>query len=359
MNNGRVTILENISLSPYTTLQLGGAAKYFCNCTSAEEIKEALEFAKKENLRTHILAGGSNTIFSDDGFDGLVVKVGLTGISFFDDEKDVLAVVKAGEEWEHFVATCVEKGYAGVECLSGIPGSVGATPIQNVGAYGQEVNDTIEEVTALETLTLKEKIFRNEECGFSYRQSRFKLQDSGKYIITEVTFRLKKNGRPTINYPEVKKIIEASVPLSSLADGRESLEAVRKVVLSLRKKKSMVIDPLDPNTKSVGSFFMNPVVSRSQYLVISNQWKKIGDGSEIPTFQFENKLKIPAAWLIEKSGFQKGYTNNNVGISERHTLALVNRGGTTSALLSLAKEIQDGVEKKFGIHLELEPVIVQ
>jgi UDP-N-acetylmuramate dehydrogenase len=352
--------IENeIILASHTTLHLGGSAKYFCSCNSIDELKEALQFAKLRNLRAHILGGGSNTVFSDDGFNGLIVKIDVKGISFIEDGNDILVTAKAGEDWEKFTAMCVEKGYAGVECLSGIPGLVGATPIQNVGAYGQEVKDTIEEVKALERETLQERIFRNAECGFSYRQSRFKISDAGKYIITEVTFRLMKNGRPTINYPEVKKIVEVSVPLSTLADGKESLEAVRNVVLSLRKKKSMVIDSNDPNTKSVGSFFMNPVVESIQYSVFSNQWKEIGDGSEMPSFPFKDKKKIPAAWLIEKSGFKKGFTENGVAISENHTLALVNRGGTTKALLALSKKIQDGVEKTFGIRLELEPVIVQ
>jgi UDP-N-acetylmuramate dehydrogenase len=359
MTNGKLTILENIPLSSFTTLQLGGAANYFCACVSVDEIKEALEFARQKNLRSHILGGGSNTVFSDEGFDGLVVKIDLKGVSFVENGNDILATVKAGEGWEKFVQGCVEKGYAGIECLSGIPGSVGATPIQNVGAYGQEVKETIVQVKAINRSTLEELSFSNVECQFSYRQSRFKSHDSDKYIITEVTFRLKKNGRPAINYPEVKKIVDASVSLSSLANGKESLGAVRNVVLSLRKKKSMVIDPNDPNAKSVGSFFMNPIVNSSQYSVISNQWKKIGDGTEIPTFLVENKLKIPAAWLIEKSGFKKGYTKNGVGISENHTLALVNRGGTAAALLALAKEIKDGVEKTFGIQLEMEPVVVQ
>lgn len=358
MNSKQVTILENIVLAPYTTIYLGGNAKYFCTCTSVSEIQEAFEFARMHNLRLHILAGGSNTIFSDDGFDGLVVKIDCKGMSFTEDGNDILATVQAGEEWDKFVKMCVEKGYAGVECLSGIPGSVGATPIQNVGAYGQEVKDTITTVKAIDRSTLQEISFSNAECQFSYRQSRFKSRDADKYIITEVTFRLMKNGTPTINYPEVEKIIEASVPLSSLADGKESLTAVRNVVLSLRKKKSMVIDPNDPNTKSVGSFFMNPIVDSDQLSVISKLWKKNGDGTEIPTFPFEDQVKIPAAWLIEKSGFKKGYTKNGVGISDNHTLALVNRGGTTSALLALAQEIQHRVEQTFGIRLEIEPVII-
>jgi len=354
----KLEVKEHIILSHYTTLKLGGAAKYFCTCSSIDEIREALAFAKQKNLRTHILAGGSNTIFSDEGFNGLVIKIALTGISITDDGADVLVTVKAGEEWDTLVKMCVEKGYAGVECLSGIPGSVGATPIQNVGAYGQEVKDTIVTVKAIDRSTGQEVSFSNSDCQFSYRQSRFKFQDSGKYIITEVTYRLVKNGKPTINYPEVKNMVEMSVPRSSLANGKEALEAVRNVVLLLRRKKSMVVDPNDPNTKSVGSFFMNPVVSNSQLLVVSNRWKGVGDGTEIPTFPFGEQVKIPAAWLIEKSGYKKGYTKNGVGISNNHTLALVNRGGTTAALLALAKEIQERVEEYFSIRLEIEPVIV-
>ncbi len=351
-------IFKKTLLAQYTTISLGGAAKYFCECSSLEEIQEALQFAEGKKIRTVILGGGSNTIFSDNGFDGLVMKINLKGTSFIEDDDHILVTAKAGNNWEKFVAECVEKGFAGIECLSGIPGSVGATPIQNVGAYGQEVKDTIETVTALDRETLKIVSFSNFDCRFSYRQSRFKQQDAGKYIVTEVIFRLRKNGRPTINYPEVKKIIESQISLLSLADGKESLTAVRNIVLSLREKKSMVINPNDPNTRSVGSFFMNPIVDANQFSTIESLWKNSGDGTALSSFASEGKIKISAAWLIEKSGFKKGYTKNGAGISENHTLALVNRGGTTGALLALAEEIQEGVEKKFHLRLHLEPVVV-
>ncbi|MFA5834575.1 MAG: UDP-N-acetylmuramate dehydrogenase [Bacteroidota bacterium] len=353
-----VTLLEHIPLKDYTTIHLGGTAKYFLSCASDHDVKEALQYAASKGIRVHILGGGSNTIFSDEGFNGLILKNDLRGISYVNDGDHILASAKAGENWESFVRSSVEKGYAGVECLSGIPGSIGATPIQNVGAYGQEVKDTIVLVKVIERASLKEREFRNADCGFSYRTSRFKTQDVGKYIVTEVTFRLKKNGRPTIHYPEVKKIIESSVNLPALSDGKESLEAVRNVVLSLRKKKSMVIDPTDSNTRSVGSFFLNPIVEEGILLKIIETWKKIGDGSSVPTFPFENKKKIPAAWLIEKSGFKKGYKKNGVGISENHTLALVNYHGTTKALLDIAEEIRNGVQSVFGICLELEANVV-
>jgi UDP-N-acetylmuramate dehydrogenase len=353
-----ISLKENILLSEHTTLRLGGKARYFCECFSVEELRSVLQFAHERNIQSHILGGGSNTIFSDDGYNGLVIKIGLNGISYVQDGDDILISVKAGEDWESFVSTAVEKGFAGIECLSGIPGQVGATPLQNVGAYGQEVKDTIESVKVLEKDSLNEKIFQNSECGFSYRESRFKTTDAGNYIVTEVNFRLKINGRPSTHYPEVQKMIDRSVPLSSLADGKESLSAVRNIVISLRKKKSMVIDPNDPNTRSVGSFFLNPIVDTVTVSSINDRWKVIGDGTPVPTFSFGEKQKIPAAWLIEKSGFKKGYKKNGVGISENHTLALVNYNGTTESLLRLSEEIQQGVEKVFTIRLHLEANVI-
>ncbi len=353
-----LSIKEHIELRPYTTLNLGGPADFFCECTSVYELQDALRFAAGREVRAHILGGGSNTIFSDAGYQGCVLKIGMKGIAFVEDGNDILVTAHAGEDWESFVRTTVEKGFSGLECLSGIPGSVGATPIQNVGAYGQEVKDTIESVKVLERTTLNEITFLNADCHFSYRTSRFKTTDAGKYIVTAVTFRLKKNGRPTIHYPEVKKIIDASVDLSSLADGRDSLTAVRDIVIGLRKKKSMVIDPNDPNTRSVGSFFLNPIVDAAVLQRVGDVWSKIGDGSPVPTFPFEEKKKIPAAWLIEKAGFKKGTKKNGVGISENHTLALVNYHGTVEALLQLATEIQAGVESVFGVQLELEANVI-
>ncbi|KAB2924088.1 MAG: UDP-N-acetylmuramate dehydrogenase [Bacteroidetes bacterium] len=351
-------IRENIRLAEYTTIRLGGPARWFCSCATTDELREALKFAASKRMRAHLLAGGSNTVFADAGFDGLVMKADMQGVEFTDDGEHVLASVQAGEEWEPFTRTAVEKGFAGVECLSGIPGSVGAVPVQNVGAYGQEVKDTIVSVTALDRTTLDTVTFSNDECRFGYRHSRFKAEDAGRYIVTSVLFRLKKNGRPVIGYPEVRKAVEAAVPLATLADGRESLTAVRNIVLALRRKKSMVIDPSDPNTRSVGSFFMNPVVTDEQLWSMKERWKSIGDGTEMPLFASEGRTKVPAAWLIERSGFAKGYTKDRVGISENHTLALVNRGGTTASLVALAEEIRDGVFRTFGVRLEPEANII-
>jgi UDP-N-acetylmuramate dehydrogenase len=353
-----IEVHTNISLKEYTTIHLGGAAAFFCRCRTVDELKEALSFARSKNLPAHVLGGGSNTIFADEGFNGLIMKVDLKGILSAVDGGDVLLRAGAGEQWEEFVRNTVANGFAGLECLSGIPGSVGATPIQNVGAYGQEVKDSIESVKVLDVKSLNELEFQNAECGFSYRTSRFKTVDAGRYIVTEVLFRLKKNGRPTIHYPEVKKIIDSTVDLSLLADGSQSLEAVRSIVLALRAKKSMVIDPSDPNTRSVGSFFLNPIVDDLLLEQIHDTWKRIGDGTTVPAFPFGQRKKVPAAWLIEKSGFTKGMKKNGVGISEHHTLALVNINGTTRALLALATEIQQRVKEVFHLHLELEANVI-
>lgn len=352
-------ILRNIPLADRTTIRLGGPASYFCSCTSVDHLREALSFAQREQLRVQVLGGGSNTVFSDAGFHGLVLSVELTGVSHRDDGNHVLVDVGAGEHWDRFVAESIENGHAGIECLSGIPGSVGATPIQNVGAYGQEVKDTIVAVTVLDRASLEIRTFSAADCGFSYRTSRFKTVDADRFIVTQVTFRLKKNGRPTIHYPEVKRKIEASINLSALQNGSESLRAVRTVVLALRAGKSMVMDQNDPNTRSVGSFFLNPIVDAASLSAIQSKWEQIGDGSPVPTFPFGAQTKIPAAWLIERSGFKKGYSKNGVGISSNHTLALVNLGGTTAALMDLAQEIQRGVSAAFGLHLEMEANIIQ
>ncbi len=354
-----VAIQEQIPLKDFTTIKLGGAARYFCSCTDIDQIKEALSFVQKKSFRSEIISGGSNIIFMDSGFDGVVIKIDLMGISFNEEGSTVLAVVQAGENWESFVRTSVQKGYGGIECLSGIPGSVGATPIQNVGAYGQEVQDTIEYVQMIDRRSMEVLRFENIDCGFSYRQSRFKSLDRGKYIVTEVAFRLTKNGRPVIRYPELQKQIDVNTEFLQLSEGRESLEAVRNVVISLRKKKSMIIDPNDPNSRSVGSFFLNPIVTKEKFAEVEEYWKNSDHPSKIPVYPFMENMKIPAAWLIEQSGFAKGYKINGVGISENHSLALVNYHGTTESLLELAEAIKSAVEKTFSIRLELEPNIVK
>jgi UDP-N-acetylmuramate dehydrogenase len=346
-----VTILENIPLREFTSIKLGGNASFFCECKNEKEIIECLDFAKANNLKIHILVGGSNTVFSDSGFDGIVIKIDIKGINIHNDFKDnIIVKAGAGEEWDVFVKFCVENKFAGVECLSGIPGSVGATPIQNVGAYGQEVKDTIIFVKAIDRATNKSVMFANEDCLFGYRSSRFKTVDKDKYIVTEVLFKLRKDGKPEIKYPELDKYLKKKF------ENELTLEDVRNAVLELRKRKSMVVDDADPDSVSCGSFFVNPVVTEKFYEEVC---KKAGIEKDIiPHFKTDGGFKLSAAWLIENAGFTKGYIKNGAGISSKHSLALVNKGGTTEDLLKFAEEIQSKVFDKFGIVLVKEPVIV-
>lgn len=364
-----INIEENILLSKFTTIKLGGSAKFFCECKTETDIIECLEYVKSNNLKIHILGGGSNTIFSDEGFDGLVMKIGLKGIELHNDFKNhVILKAASGEQWDDFTKYCVKNNFAGVESLSGIPGSVGATPIQNVGAYGQEVKDTIIFVKAIERKTYRTTMFASEDCLFGYRTSRFKTIDLDKYIVTEVMFKLMKDGKPEIKYPELEKYLKGKIEKDF------SLSDVRNAVIELRKTKAMVVDDGEPDSVSCGSFFVNPVLSdlefKDLYIKIENndfkndpdenrKWKtENGNTSFIPHWKVESGEKLSAAWLIENAGFRKGYTKNGVGISGKHSLALVNRDGTTKDLLNLAEEIQSKVLDKFGVVLVKEPIIV-
>jgi len=355
---GRIEIKSNEPIAPYTTLGLGGPARFFAVARSADQIREALLFAREKDLRIYILGGGSNIIVPDEGYNGLMVKVALRGIGRKTHGELVEVTAAGGEMWDPFVRDCIDHHLAGVECLSGIPGLVGATPIQNVGAYGQEVRETLVSVSAIDRRTLKNVRFTNTECRFGYRQSRFKSEDADRFIITDVTFRLAANGRPVIKYPELKRHLETSHSLDNLESGRPVLDAVRNGVLALRKAKSMVMDPSDPHSRSVGSFFVNPILTRDEFANLGGRWASGGSDVSIPSFATDDAVKIPAAWLIEQAGFAKGYRKGGVGISLHHSLALVNYGGSTAELLALAAVIQDAVFNKFGLTLQREPVIV-
>ncbi|MBI5471953.1 MAG: UDP-N-acetylmuramate dehydrogenase [Ignavibacteriae bacterium] len=349
-------IISNVALANHTTIKLGGTAKYFLECRSTAELLSALEYARKNRVRTHILGGGSNTIFCDKGFDGLVIKIGLRGVQFIRDGERVKMVVAAGENWDDFVSLCVTNGLTGVECLSGIPGLVGATPIQNVGAYGQEVSGTIESVKAIQRDALHERTFFRDDCMFGYRQSRFNTGDQDAFVITEVTFRLRSSIDPEIKYPELRRFIDATVAWQSLRSASERIAIVRNAVIALRNSKSMVIDEADPNARSVGSFFKNPVLSKDEF---ANVQKRCGAaGISVPSFPAGEKVKIPAAWLVENAGFTKGFRSGGVGVSTKHSLALVNHNGTAAELLALAETISMKVKEKFGVTLEREPVVV-
>ncbi|HEX8616950.1 MAG TPA: UDP-N-acetylmuramate dehydrogenase [Thermoanaerobaculia bacterium] len=336
---------ENVPLAPLTTIGIGGPARFFFRATTVDELRDALRWARDNDTRVFILGGGSNLLISDAGFDGLVIQLDLRGITVeSEDAESVMVKAAAGEPWEPFVAYTVENGWAGVECLSGIPGSTGATPIQNVGAYGQDVSETIVRVETFDRNIGIVVWFTNWECRFGYRSSLFKNYERDRYVVLSVTFRLRRNGRAAVKYPELQKFInERGVSLDDLAGVRES-------VIAIRKRKGMVLDANDPDTRSDGSFFMNPVLTLAQYDEFARR------APEAPHFPSGDEVKLSAAWLIEHAGFTKGFTHGNVGLSSKHSLAVVNRGGGTAAeVVELVQMIQAAVRETFGVEIHPEP----
>ncbi|HEX8152111.1 MAG TPA: UDP-N-acetylmuramate dehydrogenase [Thermoanaerobaculia bacterium] len=340
-------IQSNIPLAPFTTIGIGGPARFFVRATEVDALREALAWARENDHAVFILGGGSNLLISDDGFDGLVIHVDLRGITIESEDEYAMVRVAAGEPWDPFVAMTVENGWAGVECLSGIPGSTGATPIQNVGAYGQDVSETIARVEALDRTADRVRTFTNEECRFGYRASLFKNHERERYVVLAVTFRLKRGGEASVRYPELRKYLEEH------GIAMHDLRAVRDAVIAIRKRKGMVIDPHDPDTRSDGSFFMNPILTAADYERFAKQ-----PGTETaPHFPGgEGTIKLSAAWLIEHAGFHKGFVHGNVGLSTKHTLAVINRGdGTAREVVELVQMVQHGVREKFGVEIHPEP----
>jgi UDP-N-acetylmuramate dehydrogenase len=338
---------EHVPLAPLTTIGIGGPARFFFHATTVDEVREALAWAHERGLATFVLGGGSNLLISDAGFDGVVIHVDLRGVVIESADEYAMVKVAAGEPWDSFVAMAVENGWAGIECLSGIPGSTGATPIQNVGAYGQDVSESIARVEALDRTIDRVIQFTNWDCRFGYRSSLFKNYknyEPGRYVVLNVTFRLKRGGCATIRYPELQKFVdERGVSV-------DDLEGVRGSVIAIRKRKGMVLDPHDPDTRSDGSFFMNPVISLAQYDAFAQK------APNAPHFPSGDEVKLSAGWLIEHAGFHKGFTHGNVGLSTKHSLAIVNRGGGTAAeVVELVRMIQGKVRDAYGVELHPEP----
>lgn len=340
-------------MAPLTSIGLGGQARFFVECDNEDELHQAVEFARSQQLPIHVLGGGSNTIFSDRGYDGLVIKVACRGMDFF---ADGAVKVGAGEVWDSFVQAAIEKDLAGIECLSGIPGLVGATPIQNVGAYGQEVAGTIAGVEALEIDSLKVVSFSSGQCRFSYRSSYFKGEGRGRYIIISVLFNLVPGGVPQLKYPELAdRLREQKNDIQSA--GNIPLAKVRQAVLQLRRRKSMLLDKNDPHSKSCGSFFLNPLLTKKGLALLKTRLPQTL-AAQLPVFPAGDRYKVSAAWLIEQAGFRKGYRHGAAGISANHTLALVNYGSSTEELLALATQIQTTVRERLGVTLVFEPDVV-
>jgi UDP-N-acetylmuramate dehydrogenase len=352
-----MTIQENIPLAPLTTLQVGGSARYFAEVRREDEAQEAAQLAKTRRLPLFILGGGSNLVVADSGWPGLVLKIAIGGItaSNTNDGNAVLFSVGAGVPWDDFVAQAVVQNCAGVECLSGIPGSVGGTPIQNVGAYGQEVSDTVESVRALDLTTDRIVVLPKPACRFRYRSSTFNSTERGRYIILRVNYRLKRGGAPSLKYADLQKYFAEHFPARKTPP---SLAEVRAAVREIRRSKGMLIVPGDADCHSAGSFFKNPVLSEAQFRELTAS--AAAKGLEIPSYPaLDAQRKVSAAWLVEHSGFAKGYAMGAAGISHKHALALINRGeAKASDIVVLQEALQQGVEKEWGVRLESEPVFV-
>lgn len=345
----RVVPRERVALAPFSTLGVGGQARWLLKAQDVQDVAWAHRWCCERNVALFVLAGGSNLVIADEGVDGLVLQMDVRGAEFTTRGDAAVVAAGAGEPWDNVVAAAVAKGLAGFECLSGIPGSVGGTPIQNVGAYGQEVAETIDQVMVFDRSTGEMCALTAAECAFGYRTSRFKLYDAGRFIVCGVRFRLRVTV-PTVVYPDVVQYLERNAIASpALAD-------VRDAVLAIRRGKGMVIDASDPDTRSVGSFFMNPVVTADVHASLA---ASVPD-ARVPGFVLPGgDVKLPAAWLIERSGIARGYAKGPVGVSSKHPLALVNRSGATARdVVALAVEIKRRVADRFGIWLRPEPVFV-
>ena len=345
---------ENVALASLTTFRLGGPARFFVEAKSAPDVQEAVTFSQSKSLPLFVLGGGSNLVVADSGWPGLVLKVAIPGIerqSGLTEEGQVLFDVGAGESWDRFASHAVVAKCAGVECLSGIPGSVGGTPVQNVGAYGQEVSDTIESVEVFDRKDGHVRELCREACGFTYRSSIFNTTERGRFIIVRVTYALTPDGKPLLEYADLKRHFEGRETRPNLAETRE---AVRHI----RARKGMLIIPGDPDCQGAGSFFKNPVLSEPQHAAL--QERAQAKGLTLPSYPaLEKSRKVSAAWLVEKSGFARGFGFGHVGISTKHALAIVNRGEATAAeVLALKDQIQQRVEELWAVKLEPEPVMV-
>jgi UDP-N-acetylmuramate dehydrogenase len=344
-----ISIQEHVLLAPYTTLRIGGPARFFCEVTTEAELLKAIHFARQHSLKLFTLGGGSNLLVGDSGFDGLVLHIAIrTPTEATHQGRYIVYTVAAGTDWNSFVLNVCERGVSGIECLAGIPGSVGGTPVQNVGAYGQEVADTITSVRSFDSNAGTFITLTREECRFAYRSSIFNTTHRNRYIVTQVTFRFDGTALPNLAYADLQRHFAGSATPTPM----DIYHAVREI----RHRKGMLIVEGEADCRSAGSFFKNPIVPESTLTSIAATLSIPAD--KIPHWPAANgNIKLPAAWLLEQAGFPKGFQQGNAGISSRHTLALINRGNATAAdITHLRDAIQQKVKARFHIHLEQEPV---
>jgi UDP-N-acetylmuramate dehydrogenase len=344
-----MNVRSDVQLAEWCTLDVGGPARWFVQSLSEDDVLDALAWADQRHVPALILGGGSNVVIADSGFRGLVVQIAIGGVQAREDGQTVTFDVGAGEPWDAFVARTVADNCAGLECLSGIPGLVGGTPVQNVGAYGQEVSDTIIVVRAIDCRARQRLTMSTDQCAFGYRTSRFKHGDAGKFVVTGVTYVLERDGRPTIAYADVIKYFQDTSHTPTLAE-------VRQAIIEIRSRKGMVIREGNPANRSCGSFFVNPIVSRDHF----ERLLRSTHVDAIPHYAAgEDDVKVPAAWLIEHAGYERGYVNGPVGISPYQAQGLINRGGASADdVVALALSIKRAVWSIFRVALVPEPVFV-
>ena len=343
-------MVADVTLADWCTLNVGGAARWFSHARSEDDILAALTWARERDLPVHVLGGGSNVVIADEGFAGLVIHVDIRGVARRADKGREIFSAGAGEPWDSFVAATITSGCAGLECLSGIPGLVGGTPVQNVGAYGQDVSGSITRVQVIDREAHKPVMLSAAECGFGYRTSRFRHAD--RFIVARVEFALAPGAAPTVGYADVVTFFEQrGIPAPSLLE-------VREAILHIRRNKGMVIEPGSPANRSVGSFFVNPIIARGHF---ESMTADVGlEASMIPHYVVDSdRVKVPAAWLIERAGFTKGFSRGAVGVSPFQAQAIVNLGGArASEVVMLAADIKRAVWQSFAIALVPEPVFV-
>jgi UDP-N-acetylmuramate dehydrogenase len=342
--------LEQVPLAPYTTFQIGGPARWFAEAASEDDIAAGIAFAAERHLPLFVLGGGSNLLVSDAGFPGLVLRIALRGITSIQESGRVIVSSAAGEDWDGLVAYAVDTGCAGIECLSGIPGTVGGTPVQNVGAYGQEVSQTIVTVRAFDRTKGVFVDLSSAACGFSYRRSIFNTVQKERYIVSRVDYALYENGPANFVYADLARYFAVHNQASP------TLAEVREAVRTIRAQKGMLLVDGNSDCRSAGSFFKNPIVAAT---VVDSLAEELGvERRSIPAYPAQDgEVKLSAAWLIEQAGFQKGYALGHAGISSRHTLALINRGGANAAeIIALRDRVTEVVATRFGVRLEPEPV---
>lgn len=356
---GLLHVEERVALAPLTTFEVGGPARFLAEVEDEDELLAAFVWARARSVPVFVLGGGSNLVVADRGLDALVVRLRPRGLRFSPGDDDrVLVRASAGEPWDDLVARCAARDLAGLECLSGIPGQVGATPIQNVGAYGCEVADVLHEVEVLRPATGAIEVWSPARCGFAYRDSAFKRAPRGEHVVVGVTFALARGGAPAVRYAELERHLAGRS-----GGGVPTVASVRAAVLELRRAKSMVVDPADENRRSAGSFFTNPFVGADEVPRVREraiQRGTLGPHEGMPSFPVpDGRVKLSAGWLIERAGFPRGTSRGVVGLSTRHALALVNRGGATGAdVVAFAREVQAGVAEALGVRLEVEPELL-